>query len=258
MSPAKISGLYQDGRIYDRLYADSGADVPFYLALAGECSDPILELACGTGKYLIPWAQAGHLITGVDIAPAMLERAAEKARQMGVRVSLHAADMRRFDLAARFGLVVIAGNSLCHLHTDDDLRLMLECVRRHLAAGGQFVIDVFIPDARLLARDADLRFPFGEYEDPADLSRVYVTYAQRYDAVAQLSYVTLFAARQGGASETRHELTLRMWYPCELEAAVRSAGFRIVERFGGHNRAPLDSRAGKQILVLDVPAEMPP
>ena len=38
----------------------------------------IVEWFCGTGRILVPLAQDGHHITGLDIAPAMLDRAAAK------------------------------------------------------------------------------------------------------------------------------------------------------------------------------------
>ena len=56
---------------YDLDHRDQAADVPFYLAYAGETSacdgrvaggSPILELACGTGRILIPLAEAGHVV----------------------------------------------------------------------------------------------------------------------------------------------------------------------------------------------------
>ena len=43
-------------------------DINFYLDFAGQCQSPILELACGTGRLLIPLAQAGFNIYGIDIS----------------------------------------------------------------------------------------------------------------------------------------------------------------------------------------------
>ena len=35
-------------------------DLPFWLDLAAQTGDPLLELGCGTGRVLIPLAQAGY------------------------------------------------------------------------------------------------------------------------------------------------------------------------------------------------------
>ena len=48
-------------------------DLPFWLDLAGETGDPLLELGCGTGRLLVPLGQAGHRVIGVDHDPAMLK-----------------------------------------------------------------------------------------------------------------------------------------------------------------------------------------
>jgi SAM-dependent methyltransferase len=241
--------LYDDGLRYDLLYPVDPLDVRFYLDLAREYPGEILELACGTGKYLVPWAQAGALVTGLDAAPGMLARAAEKARAAGVSITLHEGDMRAFALPGRFDLIVIAGNSFCHLHTPADAARCLACVRRHLRPGGVCVIDVFVPDVRLLARDPRQRYPYGEYDDPADGARVYVTHSQRYDPAAQLCTVTRYTRREGEDREHTDVFTLKMWFPVELETLLKYNGFTVLRRYGGHNGAEFGPGAGKQILL---------
>jgi SAM-dependent methyltransferase len=45
----------------------------------------ILDLGCGTGSLSLLLAEAGHRVTGVDVAPRMVERARAKFRGAGVR-----------------------------------------------------------------------------------------------------------------------------------------------------------------------------
>ena len=47
-------------------------DVAFYGELARASGGPVLELGCGTGRTLLPIAQAGIHCVGVDASPAML------------------------------------------------------------------------------------------------------------------------------------------------------------------------------------------
>lgn len=244
-----VESLYLDGRQYDRMYGLDDTDATFYLDLAQRIGGPILELACGTGRYLIPWAKAGHRVVGVDYAPAMLERAAEKARDAGVSIELHQADMRDFRLGERFRLIVIAGNSLVHLRTAHDLERFLAHVRDHFALEGRLVIDVFVPDVRLLAREPDVRYPFAVYDDPDDGVRTTVTHSARYDPATQINHITIYTRREGEERESVGMLALRMWFPAELEAMLNCSGYEIAERFGGHNRSPFDARSGKQILI---------
>src|ERR1700747_1765603 len=105
--------LYRDGRHYDALNSFLVADIPFYVEeakcaagtclenphapatdagrmghLAGGTGDPVLELACGTGRLTIPIAQSGVEIVGLDIAPSMLVHAGGKAEVSGGKYPL--------------------------------------------------------------------------------------------------------------------------------------------------------------------------
>jgi ubiquinone/menaquinone biosynthesis C-methylase UbiE len=61
-------------KYYDGAYAAKKdlVDVPFYVELAKGMGGPVLEIACGTGRVLLPIAREGIEIHGVDNSPAML------------------------------------------------------------------------------------------------------------------------------------------------------------------------------------------
>jgi len=67
----------------------------------------VLDIGCGTGFLSLLFAEQGHRVTGVDIAPTMLARARSKAAARGLAVSLIEADVETLDLpAARYDLIV--------------------------------------------------------------------------------------------------------------------------------------------------------
>lgn len=243
------NNLYEDGSRYDLIYGEGEQDVAFYLDVVQRFAGPILEIACGTGRYLVPLAKAGHDVAGVDLAPAMLAECEKKAAATGVSIALAQADMRDFHIGRRFGLVFIAGNSLVHLHSRIDMERFLACVHEHLGPNGSLIIDVFVPDVRLLSRGSDERHAFGAYDDPVDGVRTEVTYTAAYDPIRQVSEIRLFSLRADEEGESESTLSLRMWFPEELETILHYNGFLIVERYGGHHGSPLTERSGKQILV---------
>lgn len=53
----------------------------------------LLDLGCGTGRLLMPFAARGFECVGVDISEPMLRRTAEKAEASGVRVALLKANL---------------------------------------------------------------------------------------------------------------------------------------------------------------------
>ena len=60
-------------QLYHAHHNRSLEDLPFWLELAAQAGDPILELGCGTGRVLIPLAQAGYHTIGLDNDPSHAE-----------------------------------------------------------------------------------------------------------------------------------------------------------------------------------------
>lgn len=52
----------------------------------------VLDVACGTGNLALPAARAGADVTGVDIAPNLVEQARENAKRAGLNVKFDEAD----------------------------------------------------------------------------------------------------------------------------------------------------------------------
>src|SRR5688572_27817408 len=152
---AVVSSIYRSGKLYDRLYPGSAEGRAFWVELAETCGDPILELMSGTGSIAIPLAQAGHDVTGLELAEPMLAEAERKGRAAGVDVTWVQGDARAFDLGRRFKLITLPANSICHLLTRQDLEGCLAAVARHLRPDGRFALSVFVPSLRLLMMSPD-------------------------------------------------------------------------------------------------------
>jgi SAM-dependent methyltransferase len=247
-----IAQIYHRGHHYDRLY--ELAMQPFWRevaeAYAGPSLGPILEMGCGTGRIAIPLAQTGYAVTGLDAAPSMLDEARRKAAAAGVTVDWRAGDMRAFDLGTRFGLAILAHNALCHLLTLEDFERWTASVRRHLRPDGWLVVEVFVPDLRLLLRDPEARFPYGRYVDPDSGEEIVVTHTAWYDPVTQIRYNRTYYRFPGRADEEVGELPLRMYFPQELDALFAYNGFAIEHKYGGLDRRPFDGSATTQVYVL--------
>ena len=52
-------------------------DVEFALSIIGTTSKNILEIACGSGRFLVPMAKAGHIVTGLDFDEYMLNKSGQ-------------------------------------------------------------------------------------------------------------------------------------------------------------------------------------
>src|SRR5216683_1095411 len=63
---------------YDIEHAEFDEDLDMYRNFAELCGGKILELACGSGRLLLPLAREGYTLTGVDTSAGMLEIARQE------------------------------------------------------------------------------------------------------------------------------------------------------------------------------------
>ena len=139
--------------IYDKWSEHMTEDVPFYTHLAREANGPVAELAVGTGRVAIPLArETGKRVVGVDLSPAMLAIARERAAEEGVDLDLRLQDMRDFELEEPAALVYSPARSLLHLPTWADKRRVFERVAASLQPGGRFTWNAFVFDHAIASR----------------------------------------------------------------------------------------------------------
>jgi SAM-dependent methyltransferase len=241
--------LYADAEFYDRLMSDpdSSADVAFYSSIAGSTPASILELGCGTGRLLLPLARAGYVMTGIDNVPGMLTVARRKAGDAGMAAGLLLADVRQFELDAKFRLIFFAHNSIGHLHTLNDLQACLRCVRAHLADDGLFVIDMFNPMPRLLAVAPEVRGRIGGFVGPAG-ERVEVTETSRYDDATQMLHRVWHLTPASG-QETSVAFKTRVMFPQELDSLLHLNGFSVRAKYGNFAKEAFTTGSAQQLIV---------
>ncbi|WP_028650085.1 class I SAM-dependent methyltransferase [Nocardiopsis sp. CNT312] len=100
--------------------------------LCGPARGRILEVAVGTGQNLEYYAD-GADVTGVDLTPAMLDRARERAAALGLRTRLVEGDAQHLPFGDGEFDTVVCGLALC---TIPDQRRALDEMRRVLMPGG--------------------------------------------------------------------------------------------------------------------------
>src|SRR5436309_14123820 len=104
---------------YDVEHAHFDEDLNLYVNFAELCSGPLLELACGSGRLLVPLAREGYELTGVDSSASMLKLAQAALEQAGVaaRCTLVQEHMSKLRLGQKFRLAFIALGSFGHVCT---------------------------------------------------------------------------------------------------------------------------------------------
>ena len=87
---------FDDGDLYDILCQGLDYGIDFYVGLAREAKGPVLDIACGTGRVLLPVLQSGADARRIGSLPPMLDTVRRKAAALGFAPSLHHGDMADF------------------------------------------------------------------------------------------------------------------------------------------------------------------
>ena len=241
-------------QFYDLDHGSLDADLMMIEQLAALCGSPILELACGTGRALLPLARQGYEVTGVDISPKMLAIARQKIETEGLadRVTLVEQDMRRLAVDGRFNLAFVAVNSFMHLLTPDDQLESLIRIYQHLNPGGRLLLDLFNPD---LGRLLDSRGQVSLEKvmiDPETGHRLMKFSSDRVDLGQQAIYVTYMiddVDEQGVVHRTLIPFSLRYLFRAEIEQLLQRAGFAVEAIYGSYN---LDDFCGDSDKMISV------
>jgi len=234
------SDLYDDPELYDLLFP---ATERFYVEEAGKRGGRVLELGCGTGRLTVSIAQNGIDIVAADLSDSMLEAARRKARAAGVEVPFIHADMRDLNLDAQFATILIPGNSLLHLLTNEELKQCLAGVRRHLAPGGRLVFDISKWDMSRYARDPAQRYRAFTQGD------ITVDETGSYDAAAQVRDVVWYLSTASAPDFRKIEYQLRVIFPQELLLLLETAGFTLEARYGEFTREPFGALSRRQVCI---------
>lgn len=111
----------------------------------------LLDLGCGTGRYLVEWAAAGFDVTGVDASRSMVARARRRAKTAGPGgpvPSVVYGDLRREirPLRARGPFdVAVAHFNFLNLFTLAEVAVLLSRLAPAMAPGGFFFADCAPP-----------------------------------------------------------------------------------------------------------------
>lgn len=243
-------------RYYDLENAAFTADLDFWLELAANTPGPILEIGCGTGRVLLPLAQHGHSLTGVDNAPAMLARLQaklERARRHLKRPpTLLEAEMTAFRAAeTAFGLVIVPFNTFTHLHTLEQQLAALTCWRAHLRPGGMLALDMPNPAEAYAAPEQGLTLE----RTFADGERTVHQFSSlRLDRAGQMAHILWLYDSVGPAGDLHRlavPLTLRYTFPAELRLLLERAGFRLAHLYGDYDASPLADGAPRVLALAE-------
>ncbi len=227
----------------------SGPEIDYFQRFV-EAGQPALDVACGTGRLLLPYLRAGLDVDGCDVSADMVARCREAAEREGLTPNLYVQAMHELDLPRRYRTVFVCGGLGLGSTREQD-REGIRRLHDQLEPGGLLVLDNEVPYADaamwpywLKEKRQELPLP---RRDPGKrrVGSDGVEYELRsrlldFDPLDQSATMEMqaFMWRDGElVAEEEHLLTMRLYFRNEIVLLLENAGFVDVEVRGDHNDA---------------------
>ena len=244
--------------LYAAEFPPAAADDPdavFLLAFASRTGGPVLDLGCGAGRFLVPLAEAGYVVTGVDTSAAMLDEARASVTHSGcdAKVTLRRDDFRSLAALgdARYALAFCAQNTFLHMPDTASQQAALRAIAAHLRPGGLLVLDLIHPNPELLGAYYGAITHETAFESAAG-ARVDRFVSAFYRAATQTVEATWFydiTAPDRTLSRIVVPFSMRLIGRYEIELLLHGAGFTIEAIYADPDLTPLNDGADRMLVV---------
>jgi SAM-dependent methyltransferase len=187
----------------------------------------LLDLGCGPGIYAELFAQRGFDVTGVDLSPRSLAHAKQSAAKKGLGISYRQLNYIDLDYSGEFDIATLIYCDFGVL-SPGDRKTLLGNVRRALAPGGLFIVDVCSP-AQYSDWEEDKSWSFSGGGFWSGKPHACLCSFYRYDDCR--TYCQQYIVIEQDALR-RYNIWNHAFTPGELADDLKDAGFGSVRLYG--------------------------
>lgn len=217
-----------------------GPTVDRLAALAGD--GRALELAIGTGRVGVPLAERGVPVTGIELSVPMVDRLRTKVDEERIPVIL--GDMATARAPGEYTLVYLVFNTISNLLTQAEQVTCFRNAARHLAPGGRFVIELWVPELR--------RLPPGQAATVFHSEPGYIG-LDTYDVLHQHVVSHHFRFDDGRQAQLYRSPHRYIW-PAELDLMAQLAGLELETRHADWSGSEFTAESRSHVSVYRLPA----
>lgn len=225
--------------IYDEMYSDYDPRAIDALADLGG-KGPVLELGIGTGRIALPLTEKDVEVYGVDASAPMVEQL--RVKPGGDRIKITLGNFAEVPVEGKFPLIYVVFNTFFMLGSQEEQVQCFRNVAEHLAPGGCFVIEAFVPDVT--------RFSGGQVNWATKITPDEVLLdVGKHDAIAQRVVSQKIVITEGNIR--LYPAQMRYCWVSELDLMAQLAGLHLRERWSDWKREPFTSESGKHISIYE-------
>jgi SAM-dependent methyltransferase len=216
----------------------------FDLLFANSDISAVCDLGCGDGGHAQEIVKRGAVYVGIDSSALMIRMAkAKHARRKGIRFLK--GDMLQLPVKynGMFDLVLLLGNTLPHILSGADLKMLIKNVSRLLPPHGRFVIQTVNPD---MLKTKQVHFLPPKLADNRVLFAPFYARQDEYWSFLMPIYII----EQGKIiSHSTLETRLKFWLRSEIAAAA-SHDFKVTHTFGDAGLAPYHRPKSENMILI--------
>ena len=243
--------------IYDRTETQRD-DVALIKSLVGEKTARILEPFCGHGRILIPLAETGYEIVGLDLSDQLLQSLDGRLRELSVktqvRASYHKSDVIADEWPTGFDVVILGANCFYELATSQEQEHCIKATAGALVPGGHLYLDNNHMEGNLdpswcKPGVQENAFPTGICTDGTHIRGTSETIW--HDAARRLVRFRRTVTIETPDGHVQKREWIQQKHPPgteEMSDWLHKHGFVIEEIWGNRHRAPYTSASGRAIF----------
>lgn len=220
--------------MYEILHKEAPREeLEFYLSYAKK-GQRILEPMCGSGRFLVPFAERGYDITGVDLSEEMLD----KLRRKRPEAKAVRADLTEYEPGEKFDYIFIPSGSLSLLTGLSVCKAVLGKLKELLAEGGKLVFAVETLGCR---RPDDEDYQITASVKTREGLDLLLKTKHFYDEETQTQFSPgIYELYREGELLQREEMDFQthLYRFGEMEEYLREAGFSSVQLFSSFQKDP--------------------
>jgi len=248
-------------------FNEGGPEIEYFQRFIEDDGQPALDVACGTGRLLLPYLHAGLDVDGCDVSEDMIALCSERAEREGLSPTLFVQAMHELDPPRSYRTIIVCGGFALGSDRAQDLQALAR-FHEHLEPGGTLVLDYEIPYANAgqwqrWLREERKNLPRAWSDDDGERRRASdgteLALQSRLLALDPLEQRAMLEirARQWRddelVAEEHHTLDIGLYFTNELVLMLERAGFDVEAVHGGHEERPATAHDDFVVFVARKP-----
>lgn len=229
-------------------------DIPFYKKHCTEGSN-ILELGCGTGRISNALAVSGYRVTGIDFSTAMLRQAMEHHSPAPSYICM---DARAIAFQGTFDHILLPYNMLNLLRYTKCIEKCLQQSHQYLNPDGSILLQIHIPDKKLIAAKGHKIFQFQTLTLPKNtgtlIKETFRSYCNTTQEIRMEERYRFRPIDLRAKKDFVHILNLAAFSVERWVATLQGCGFNNINLFGGYDSHPFHLENDSTLFIKASPS----